>query len=123
MKQNNLAKLLGIALVVAIIATGVFYGLFVNKLRGSGFLPGRHPVEQRVKDYVIDELDLHREGAVLETNRPYLIPLKERLALPPDVAGKANPKSSTGRLDVFTRVITDGSDRFDEVAAGYSAGK
>jgi len=84
------------------------------------FLPGRHSVEQRVKDYVIDELDLHREGAVLETNRPYLIPLKETLALPANVAGKANPKSSTGRLDVFTRVITDGSDRFDEVAAGYA---
>jgi dCTP deaminase len=84
------------------------------------FLPGRHSVEQRVKDYIIDELDLHREGAVLETNRPYLIPLKERLALPANVAGKANPKSSTGRLDVFTRIITDGSDRFDEVAEGYS---
>ena len=84
------------------------------------FLPGRHPVEHRVKDYVIDELDLHREGAVLETNRPYLIPLKERLALPPDVRGKANPKSSTGRLDVFTRVITDGSYRFDEIVEGYT---
>ena len=84
------------------------------------FLPGRHSVADRLKDYVIDELDLHREGAVLETNRPYLIPLKERLALPPNVRGKANPKSSTGRLDVFTRVITDGSDRFDEVAEGYT---
>ncbi len=84
------------------------------------FLPGRHSVEHRVKDYVIDELDLHREGAVLETNRPYLIPLKERLALPTNVRGKANPKSSTGRLDVFTRIITDGSDRFDEIAEGYS---
>jgi dCTP deaminase len=84
------------------------------------FLPGRHTVADRLKDYVIDELDLHREGAVLETNRPYLIPLKERLALPPDVRGKANPKSSTGRVDVFTRVITDGSDRFDEVADGYT---
>ncbi len=56
---------------------------------------------------------------VLETNRPYLIPLKERLALPADVRGKANPKSSTGRLDVFTRVITDESYRFDEIAFGY----
>ena len=55
---------------------------------------------------------------VLETNRPYLIPLKERLALPADVRGKANPKSSTGRVDVFTRVITDESFRFDEIAAG-----
>ena len=83
------------------------------------FLPARMTVERKVKDYIIDELDLHKEGVVLETNRPYLIPLKERLALPPNVRGKANPKSSTGRLDVFTRLITDGSYRFDEVRAGY----
>jgi dCTP deaminase len=84
------------------------------------FLPGRQTVEEKVKDFIIDELDLHREGVVLETNRPYLIPLKERLDLPPNVRGKTNPKSSTGRLDVFTRVITDESYRFDEVAFGYS---
>ena len=86
------------------------------------FLPASQTVERRVKDLVIDELDLHAEGVVLETNRPYLIPLKERLALPPTVRAKANPKSSTGRVDVFTRVITDGSYRFDEVAAGYEGG-
>lgn len=86
------------------------------------FLPGQATVERRLKDYIIDELDLHRGGAVLETNLPYLIPLKERLALPPGVRAKANPKSSTGRADVFTRVITDGSSRFDEVAAGYQGG-
>ena len=56
---------------------------------------------------------------MLETNRPYLIPLKEQLALPAGVRGKANPKSSTGRIDVFTRVITDRSYRFDEIADGY----
>jgi dCTP deaminase len=84
------------------------------------FLPDRQTVEEKVKDFIIDELDLHREGVVLETNRPYLIPLKERLTLPPNVRGKTNPKSSTGRLDVFTRVITDESYRFDEVAFGYS---
>jgi dCTP deaminase len=83
------------------------------------FLPDKQTVERKVKDYIIDELDLHKEGVVLETNRPYLIPLKERLALPDDVRGKANPKSSTGRLDVFTRVITDESYRFDEIALGY----
>ena len=83
------------------------------------FLPDKQTVERKVKDYIIDELDLHKEGVVLETNRPYLIPLKERLSLPADVRGKANPKSSTGRLDVFTRVITDESYRFDEIAAGY----
>jgi dCTP deaminase len=83
------------------------------------FLPGGQTVEQKVKDLVIDELNLHRDGAVLETNRPYLIPLKERLCLPGNVRGKANPKSSTGRADVFTRVITDFSHRFDEIAPGY----
>jgi dCTP deaminase len=83
------------------------------------FLPDRQSVEEKVKGFVIDELDLHGDGAVLETRRPYLIPLKERLALPPDIRGKANPKSSTGRLDVFTRVITDESYRFDEIAPGY----
>jgi len=57
------------------------------------FLPGRQSVEQRVKDYIIDELDLRKDGVVLETKRPYLIPLKELLALPAGVRGKAKPKS------------------------------
>jgi dCTP deaminase len=96
-------------------------GELAYRIRCS-FLPASQAVELRVKDLIIDELDLHGEGVVLETNRPYLIPLKERLALPPNVRGKANPKSSTGRADVFTRVITDGSYRFDEVAAGYEGG-
>jgi dCTP deaminase len=84
------------------------------------FLPGPDDVETRLKDLVIDQLDLRGGGVVLETNRPYLIPLKEQLELPAGVHAKANPKSSTGRLDVFTRVITDHSYRFDEVAAGYA---
>lgn len=96
-------------------------GEIAYRIRCS-FLPGHDTVERRVKDFVIDEIDLHRDGAVLETNRPYLIPLKERLALPPNVRGKANPKSSTGRADVFTRVITDAGPRFDEIAAGYHGG-
>jgi dCTP deaminase len=83
------------------------------------FVPGDKPVEEKVKNLVVDELDLRREGAVLETGRPYLVPLAETLALPSLVRGKANPKSSTGRLDVFTRVVTDYSYRFDEVAPGY----
>ena len=49
----------------------------------------------------------------------YLVPLLERLDLPASVRGRCNPKSTTGRLDVFTRVITDGTPRFDEVRAGY----
>jgi dCTP deaminase len=85
----------------------------------SSFLPDTRPVEEKLKEFLVDELDLRREGAVLETNRPYLIPLIEELDLPADVRGRANPKSSTGRLDVFTRVITDQSFRFDEIRPGY----
>jgi len=66
----------------------------------------------------MERIDL-RDGAVLERNRPYLIPLAEELKLPPTLFGRANPKSSTGRLDIFTRVITDRSVFFDNIAQGY----
>ena len=93
-------------------------GEIAYRMRCS-FLPGNEDVETRLRELTIDQLDLRGDGVVLETNRPYLIPLKEHLALPAGVRGKANPKSSTGRIDVFTRVITDRSYRFDEIAAGY----
>jgi dCTP deaminase len=65
-----------------------------------------------------DRIDL-RDGVTLERDRPYLVPLIEQLRLPAELRAKANPKSSTGRLDVFTRVLTDRSHRFDEIAPGY----
>ena len=69
------------------------------------------------------ELALHRmplaEGAVLETGCVYIVPLQESLKLPKGVAAAANPKSSTGRLDIFTRVITDYAQEFDKVPEGY----
>jgi len=83
------------------------------------FLPDDETVERKAKAFIEDTLDLTKDGAFLEPDRPYLIPLKERLALPPGMSAKANPKSSTGRIDVFTRVITDRSYRFDEIADGY----
>ena len=83
------------------------------------FLPGAGTVDDKLKDYILDEIDLRGDGAMLEARCPYLIELKERLDLPSGLRGKANPKSSTGRIDVFTRVITDHSERFDEIAAGY----
>src|SRR6185312_7217221 len=65
------------------------------------------------------EIDLTR-GAVLERGCVYIVPLLESLSLPARVAAAANPKSSTGRLDVFTRVIVDGARGFDTVPAGYA---
>jgi dCTP deaminase len=83
------------------------------------FLPDSDStVEQKVQDLAFEKIDL-RDGATLERDRPYLIPLIEELRLPDEVRAKANPKSSTGRLDVFTRVLTDRSRRFDEISAGY----
>jgi dCTP deaminase len=75
-------------------------------------------IEEKLTDLAITEFDIG-SGAVLERNRPYLIPLAERVALPVDVRGRTNPKSSTGRIDVFTRVISEGNFRFDEIPAGY----
>jgi dCTP deaminase len=75
-------------------------------------------VEEKMEGLAFQRIDL-RDGAVLERDRPYLVPLREELALPEDVRARANPKSSTGRLDVFTRVITDRHHRFDDVPAGY----
>jgi dCTP deaminase len=93
-------------------------GEVAYRVRAS-FLPGpRTTVAER-----IDELKLHEialaDGAVLETGCVYIVPLIESLALPDDIMASANPKSSTGRLDVFTRVIADATRGFDRVAAGY----
>jgi dCTP deaminase len=94
-------------------------GEFAWALRCS-FLPDvNSTVEAKVRDLEFQKIDL-RDGATLERDRPYLVPLIEQLALPPQVRAKANPKSSTGRLDVFTRVITDRNHRFDEIGGGYS---
>jgi dCTP deaminase len=83
------------------------------------FLPDSDStVERKIEELAFERIDL-RDGATLERDRPYLVPLIERLALPEAIRAKANPKSSTGRLDVFTRVLSDRSHRFDEVAAGY----
>lgn len=72
----------------------------------------------------LDDLQLHTislsQGAVLETGCVYLVPLLESLALPDDLSATTNPKSSTGRLDVFTRVIGDGITAFDQIPAGYA---
>ncbi len=100
------------------------------------FLPENETVESKLKRLSQHTIDI-RKGAVLEQNCTYLIPLLEELHLPmtgrmipsqtsslalmteEPLSAKANPKSSTGRLDIFTRLITDYSHRFEEIAAGY----
>jgi dCTP deaminase len=94
-------------------------GARAYRVRAS-FLPGPNRlVRERLEQLSLHEIDL-TPGAVLETGCVYIAELEESLALPPDLSAAANPKSSTGRIDVFTRVIVDRAREFDAVEAGYA---
>jgi dCTP deaminase len=100
-------------------------GTVAYQLRAS-FLPFSQTVQSRLEpsasgdnDLVIDRVSLEG-GVTLQRGSVYLVPLLERLRLPAHVRGRCNPKSTTGRLDIFTRVITDGTPRFDEIRPGYA---
>jgi dCTP deaminase len=85
----------------------------------ASFLPGKgKTVEAQLSELEFDEINLE-PGAVLERGTVYVVELLEHLSLPESVSALANPKSSTGRLDVFTRLIADYSDVFDSVPGGY----
>ena len=84
----------------------------------ASFLPGARRVEERLADVAMHSVDLS-PGVVLEKGCVYIVRLQERLALPPGLIARANPKSSTGRVDVFVRLLTDRGDAFDDVAEGY----
>jgi dCTP deaminase len=84
----------------------------------SGFLPGATPIEARIDELALAEIDLAR-GAVLERGVPYLAEIEERLELGAQLAARFNPRSSTGRCDVFTRVLAERHPRFDEAPPGY----
>jgi dCTP deaminase len=86
----------------------------------ASFLPGAgRTVVDRVADVAMHELDLS-VGAVLEKGCVYIAELAESLTLPPGISARANPKSSTGRVDVFVRLLTDRGSAFDDVITGYS---
>lgn len=86
----------------------------------ASFLPSgsQTSVEEKVKSLLMHEIDL-TQGGILEKGCVYVVPLQEELNLPIDMKGRANPKSSTGRLDIFARVMTDGGDSFDNIPAGF----
>jgi dCTP deaminase len=84
----------------------------------ASFLPGNQPVMRKIEPLKMHELGL-TQGAVLERGCIYIVPLLEKLSLPADIAGTANPKSTTGRLDIFTRLIPDYAEEFEKVKKGY----
>jgi dCTP deaminase len=94
-------------------------GAKAYRVRAS-FLPGPDTaIVNRLERLKLHEFSL-KGGAVLETGCVYLIELQESLALPDAISASANPKSSTGRLDIFTRVMADRAVEFDKIPAGYS---
>jgi dCTP deaminase len=94
-------------------------GSVAYRVRAS-FLPGRNArVQDRLADLEMHKMDIS-EGAVLERGCVYIVPLLEALALKKRTSAMGNPKSSTGRLDVFTRLITDYGTEFDRVREGYN---
>ncbi len=93
-------------------------GAIAYRVRAS-FLPGPgKTVAEKLTDLKLHIIDLTKP-AVLETGCVYVVPLMESLNLPRELSAATNPKSSTGRLDVFTRVIADGVGSFDQIPAGY----
>lgn len=87
----------------------------------ASYLSGKgNTVAGRLDDFKMHQIDLTDAGAVLEKGCVYVVPLMESLDLPGDISAIANAKSSTGRLDLFTRLITDNGDEFDRIEAGYS---
>ncbi len=85
----------------------------------SGFLPERATVAEHLEESTLYSFDL-TDGAVLERGHCYVFPLLERIEKPIPHPLRANPKSSTGRLDVFTRLLADRCDRFEQAPAGYT---
>jgi len=86
----------------------------------ASFLPGAaHPLADRLPDFAMHRIDL-AGGAVLEKGCVYLVELMESLDLPAGISAIANAKSSTGRLDLFTRLITDHGSEFDRIEPGYT---
>jgi len=122
-------------MIAGLIETGVVAGASLTRLQPASldltlgrrawrvrasFLPSRaRTVDERLGDgLAMQEINLE-EGVVFERGCVYLVELNEHLRLPRDITGAANPKSSTGRIDVFVRLVTDYGTAFDEIPAGY----
>ena len=94
-------------------------GPVAYRVRASFLAGNGRRVQDRLDEFTMHKVNL-AEGAVLEKNCVYVIPLAERVALPQGVTAVANAKSSSGRLDLLTRTITDGGTEFDRIPEGYA---
>ena len=84
----------------------------------ASFIPNNIKISKVIKELSLTKIDLNK-NTLLEKNCIYLCELNEKLSLPHDIMGKSNPKSTTGRLDIFTRVITENGKEYDYVNYNY----
>ena len=85
----------------------------------ASFIPNNKKISEVIKELSLTYIDLN-QNKLLEKNCIYLCELNEKLNLPNDIMGKSNPKSTTGRLDIFTRIITDNGKEYDYVNYNYT---
>ena len=84
----------------------------------ASFIPNERPISNIISELLLAKIDLKYEF-LLEKNCIYLCELNEKLRLPKNIKGKANPKSTTGRLDIFTRIITENGTEYDFIDYNY----
>ena len=85
----------------------------------SSFLSNNKKVKEKLLEFSLQKISL-KEGFILKKNITYLIKLNEKLNLPKNIFGKCNPKSSTGRLDIFCRTILDYCDEYEKIPCEYN---
>ena len=84
----------------------------------ASFIPNNRPISKIISELMLAKIDLSKEF-LLERNCIYLCEINEKLKLPKEIKGKANPKSTTGRLDIFTRIITEHGSEYDFIDYNY----
>lgn len=95
-------------------------GAKVYRMRSNVALNEKKPIKEIIAEHCMYEADISKKGFVLERGVSYIMPLSVHLKLSPDYCAKFSPKSSTGRVDVFARVLTDYASHYDETAFGYT---
>ena len=85
----------------------------------ASFLSPNHNIRDKLNNIINKKIDLN-EVYIFKKNITYIVRLNEKLNLKNDIFGKCNPKSSTGRLDIFCRAILNFSDEYEKIPLNYN---
>ncbi len=82
------------------------------------FLSHKTTVRRKLKDLIIKKINLNKEF-IFKKDKTYIVKLNESLNLKNNIFGHCNPKSSTGRLDIFCRTIVDFAEEYEKIPNNY----